>query len=58
MRRLVEWILAHLPWYDPETVTARRHRTAEARRDATATRRALSEIRRLETVARRRPCPR
>jgi len=58
MRRLVEWILAHVPWYDPMTVEARQRRTVQARRDATATRRALAEVRRLETVARRRPCPR
>jgi len=58
MRRLVEWILAHLPWYDPTAIRARRRRTAEARRDATATRRALAEVHGLETVARRRPCPR
>ena len=58
MRRFVEWILTHVPWYDPETVEARKRRTVKARRDATATRRALAEIHRVEAVAGRRPCPR
>jgi hypothetical protein len=53
---LIERLLEHLPWYDPQAAVAREQRTERAARNARIVRRvAVAELHRLEHAATRSP---